>query len=152
MALRIAALEKQMTWFRQAQVRNVEMLHQSMSMVDMHQQILQRVSREVVHALVNETTQHISLHPDGRLNMQAYYEAYRKVIETAGQKYAEIAVVIWSQGHSIEESIERAKLEVDNRNTPEASESDSDYEVESFGGNLDQSSNEQVASTAETGG
>ena len=152
MALRLAAVEKQMAWFKTAQTQTIEMLHTAMSMADMHQQILQRVSREVVYALVKGTTDHIALHVEGHLNLQSYYEAYRAVVEAAGQKYAELAVVIWSRGHSLEDAVARAKLEIDNRDTPEATESESDYEVESFGGDFGKSSDDPVSETAQDGG
>lgn len=135
-------------------------------MVDVHQQILQRLAREVTTALTRvrrlqidgNVDMHLSdfgtlkVREDGTLDMHGYYEDYRTVASQAGPRYADLAVVLWSQGATTEEAVARAILEKDRQVESGAPAVDPDYEEEFFGGDHGQNHHEQVQASAQADG
>lgn len=137
LALKIQSLERTIGNFIKAQDLNTRAIQNAFSMVDMHQQILQRVVRDVARVGAAAI---IHRHADGTLNLPLYYQLYRAVAEDAGPEAAELACILWSQGYTPVEAVERAKLERLARKAelgePQAVASEElDYETEYFGGN-----------------
>lgn len=148
---------------------NTHELRKAFGMVDMHQQVLMRLSRDTTGALVSVRRLQVDgdvtkgpgdlgvlkLREDNSLDMHAYYEEYRKTAEAAGDA-ADVAVVLWSHGYTPEEAVERATVEHERRMARPVAEEpaaeDLDYEVEQFGGNLVQNHHQQdEAVTPENG-
>lgn len=135
-------------------------------MVDVHQQILQRLAREVTVALTRvrrlqvdsntdmtlEDFGDLKVREDSTLDMHGYYEDYRNVAQQAGPRYADLAVVLWSQGATVEEAVARAKVEKDRQVESGAPAVDPDYEEEFFGGDHGQNHHQQVPASAQADG
>ena len=132
-----------------AQDQNTQAIQRAFSMVDVHQQILQRITRELVQLVAmtgSSGTGALKLRGDFSLDMTAYYQEYRDVAKNAGQDAADVACVIWSQGASPEEAVAKAQQEVASRSESDEQPPDLNYEVEYFGGNNGTNRTEQVAS------
>jgi hypothetical protein len=152
----------------QAQNENVKGIHKAFAMSDVHQQVLQRVARDLTIAMIGvrklsvdgSVDFHLAdfaplkLHEqDGVLDLSAYYKEYRELGEAAGQEFADLALIIWSQGQSPEEALERAKLEQTRRAASKVtSDQDEDYETEFFGGTNGQSHHQQESQAAHANG
>jgi hypothetical protein len=156
LALQVSALRKAVEDQMRVQRQNTSEIQKAFSMVDMHQQVLQRVIRELAFGLKDGSTSHISLHEDGRLNLEAYYQQWRDVAQKAGPEYAMLAVVVWSHGYTPEQAIEHAKVEVERQKQQTHQSSDApvetDYEVEQFGGTSGQDHHQSVSASAEAVG
>lgn len=166
LALQVRALHGTIDNFVKAQEENLRSIQKAFSMVDVHQQILQRLAREVTVALTRirrlQVDGNVDMEPsdfgdlkvreDGTLDMHGYYEDYRNLCTLAGPKYADLAVVIWSQGATIEAAVERAKVEKDRQVETGKPSEDPDYEEEFFGGDYGQNHHQQVETSAQADG
>lgn len=170
LALQVRHLLDTVEKMSQVNKENAEAIQKAFAMVDVHHQVLQRVTRDLTGAVVRvrklQVDGDVNLHasdfedlklfPEGGLNLASYYEEYRKVGEAAGEELADIALLVWSQGASPEGAVERARVEKEARErrfekaTDEAP--DADYEEHFFGGTDGQSNHEQVPQTAEASG
>jgi hypothetical protein len=138
-------------------------IQQAFSMTDVHQQVLQRVIRDLTLAITkggvdsegNSVLGPLKYFTEGKLNLQAYYEEYRTVGESAGEQDAEVALIMWSQGFTPEDALLRARVEREQRSlhTDQTADTpDPDYEVQFFGGTDGQSHNQQVPQSPQANG
>jgi hypothetical protein len=166
LALQIRSLHETISQFVKIQQQNTEGIRKAFSMTDVHQQILQRITRDLTFALVEVRRLFVDgdvtaakgdldplkIHPDGTLDMHAYYQEYRELGVAAGPEHADLALVIWSQGNSPEESLDRAKLEKVKQATSAEPVKDPDYEEVYFGGEHGENHHEQVEAAAQANG
>lgn len=157
LAMQIKSLITAVTGLGQVQEQNSQQIYRALAMVDVHQQVLARVTRDLAFAvtearrmqLAGDFTQAVGdlgdlkLNDERTLNMGAYYEEYRQVADLAGQEAVDIAVVLWSQGYEVEDAVARAKLERNRQAAAGEKKSDPDYEVEHFGGNVSGQNHQQ---------
>lgn len=166
LALQVRSLHGTVQNFVKAQESNLQNIQRAFSMVDTHQQILARITRDLASTVFNVRRLFVDgditltpgdfgvlkLRTDGTLDMHAYYETYRKVGTAAGDA-ADLAVLIWSQGQDPEEAVTRAKLERQRQlEAGEKPAQELDYETEEFGGNSGQDHHEQVQASAQANG
>jgi len=166
LALQVRSLHSTIENFVKAQDANLQSIQKAFSMVDVHQQILQRLAREVTTALTRvrrlqvdgnvdmalDDFGELKVREDGTLDMHSYYEDYRNVASLAGPRYADLAVVLWSQGSTVEDAVERAKVEKDRQVASGEPVVDPDYEEEFFGGDHGKDHHQQVQASAEANG
>lgn len=166
LALQVRSIHQTIENFIKAQKQNTESIRKAFSMTDVHQQILQRITRDLTFA-VSETRRlfvdgdvtqakgdlgMLKLRPDGTLDMHAYYQEYRELGVAAGPEHADLALVVWSQGNTPEESIDRARLEKVKQAESAKPAEDPDYEEEYFGGDHGEDHHEQIAEGAQANG
>jgi hypothetical protein len=150
LALQVQALIGTVNNLVNANQHNTREIANAFMRVDMHQQVLQRVVRDITDVLQDATLNSysaIKLSSDGALDLHAYYEEWRKAAVEAGDK-GDVATVLWSQGESVEDAVTRAKLSPEDR-TAEQPAADNGYEVEHFGGNLGKDHHQQVTPNPE---
>lgn len=166
LAMQLKALIEDFENFGKAYNQNLEAINKGFAMVDVHQQVLLRVARDISGALVrvrklqvdgdvNLTKfdfEELKLHDEGTLNLGAYYEEYRKTAEAAGPEHADIAVVIWSKGASPEDAVQRATVEKARQTAEGSHDNDVDYETEYFGGTSGQDHQQQEPAAASANG
>lgn len=170
LALQIRALTTAFEKFSEVNSENLVGIRKAFNMVDVQQYVLQRVARDLAVGVSRARRLQVDgdvtlssgdlgplqLREDGTLNMRGYYEDYRMTATQAGPKNADLAVVLWSQGYTIEEAVARASLE--NSRPVEQTEErgdppiDPDYDVEHFGGDYVQNHHEQVQESAHADG
>lgn len=159
LALQVRSLIGTVNNLVKTQENNVQDILKAFSMVDAHQQVLARIVRELALA-VGEVRRlqvdgdvtlskgdlgALKVLEDGSLDMSSYYHEYSAVGNQAGID-ADRAVVLWSQGCSVEESISRAKLERSRRDKKVEHVADPNYVEEFFGGTNGQDHQQQDAS------
>jgi hypothetical protein len=161
LSLQLKSLIADFENFNEAYNQNLEAFRKGFSMMDVHQQVLLRLTRDLTGGLIKVRKLQVDgdvslsihdfgelkLHPEGELNLGAYYEEYRKVAEAAGPEHADLAVVIWSKGASPEAAVERATLE-HTRQVAQEARDDGDYETEYFSGGSNGQDRQQQEPTA----
>jgi hypothetical protein len=157
LAMQVRALVGAIKQIEETIVHNTEELRNAFSMVDMHQQVLQRITRDLTLAASmgghdqegNLVLGPLRLRDDKTLDMRAYYTDWRKAA-TLATGAPDLGAILWSHGYTVEEAAERANLEAERRKAAQApsEEPESNYEIEHFGGNLGQNHHEQDAQSS----
>lgn len=154
LALQIRALNQSVENMEKAFNENMEAMKKAFSMVDVHQQILMRITREVAKVAVvsgSAGTGPLKLTKNFDLDLPAYYQEYRDVAAGAGPEASDYACVMWSQGMGPEEAIAAAQQQLASEETNEEA-ADLDYEVEYFGGTNGKDRNQQIETGTQTVG
>ncbi len=166
LAMQVRSLHQTINNIISANSQNVRNIQNAFGMVDVHQQVLHRIVRDLtmgvyqarrlfVEGQVSSTLSDLGplkLREDGTLNMHSYYEECQAVANAAGQDKADQAIAFWSQGCSPEVAVKRASLGLDKAAERQEDESDQDYDVEHFGGSNGQDHHEQVTEAAQANG
>lgn len=157
LALQLRSLVGAVEDLMKVQENNAQEVYRALSMVDAHQQVLSRVTRDLAEGLLNARRLQLAgditpcdgdlgrlklQHGSFELDLNAYYGELAQVQELAGREVMDVATVLWIRGDSVEDAVAHAKLGVQ---SPPAHEepSDSDYVIEHFGGNSGQNHQQQ---------
>lgn len=143
----------------QTQQNNLQEIQRAFTLVDVHQQILSRVARDLAIAVSQKVT-HVDLGLLGplkinaglQLDMDAYYKEFNEVAMAAGIEAEDAAVHLWAQGISPADAVAHAKLALERQVVQTQEVPESDYVIEHFGGSSGQDHQQQESTSTSTGG
>lgn len=166
LALQVRALSATVQNLVKANENNTHEIVKAFSQVDIHQQILARITRDLTEAVT--TARRLQVDGDvtgakqdlgplkvddaGLLHMAAYHAEYRQVSTDAGPTYAQLACLLWSYGRDPEQAIQEAKSQIDGKVESGTPVPDELYQDEYFGGTSGQNHQQQEPQSAQASG